>query len=97
MLAWLGPDVEEFKRILEGKAKLAQGYGLTETPLWLLVVCEVFGDLESHVFPQSEADVVALAATLRETGFDFDGGPFAEVWLFSAFTDTRRRLHPPTA
>jgi hypothetical protein len=89
------PDRTEFKRALEGKAKKAQGYALAGAPLWLLVVCETTGDLESHVFPQGNQDVAVLESKIRENCFDFAGGPFAEVWLLSEFTGIQRRLHPP--
>jgi hypothetical protein len=36
--AWLGPDVDEFRRILDGKRNKAQKYNLGSAPLWLLVV-----------------------------------------------------------
>ena len=93
--AWLGPDKNEFARILEGKAKEAEDYDLIGAELWLLVVCETPGDVESHIFPQREDDVAVLEAKIRETGFDFATGPFAEVWLLSAFTGSLRRVHPP--
>jgi hypothetical protein len=92
--AWLGADESEFARILESKAKKSQNYDLVGAELWLLVVCETFGDLESHIFPKSEEDVAALEETIRETGFDFATSPFAQVWLLSAFTGSHRRIHP---
>ena len=92
--AWVGPDKNEFARILEGKAKKAQDYDLVGAELWLLVVCETHGDLESHIFLQTEDDVAVLETMIRETGFDFAMGPFAEVWLLSAFTGNQRRIHP---
>jgi hypothetical protein len=93
-LAWVGPDKNEFARILEGKAKKAQYYDLVGAELWLLVVCETHGDVGSHIFPQGEAGVAVLETKIRETGFDFAAGPFAEVWLLSAFTGSQRRIHP---
>jgi hypothetical protein len=95
MGAWVGPDKNEFVRILEGKEKKAKAYDLTGAVLWLLIVCETHGDLESHIFPQGEESVAVLETTIRETGFDFATSPFAEVWLLSAFTGSQRRLHPP--
>jgi hypothetical protein len=95
MGAWVGPDTSEFARILEGKAKKAQDYDLAGAELWLLVVCETEGDLESHVFPQGEDSVSVLETKIRETGFDFAKAPFAEVWLLSAFSGSQRRIHPP--
>jgi hypothetical protein len=99
--AWVGPDVNEFKRIFEDKAEAAKGYMLDSMPLWLLIVCdavddggESHGDLSSHIFPRNDAEGDQLDDLLRQTGFDFRGGPFAEVWLFSNFTKERRRLHP---
>ena len=99
--SWVGPDVEEFKRILEDKAKAAEEYTLGCMPLWLLVVCdsvddggESHGDLTSHIFPRNEAEADQLRDVLRQTGFDFQAGPFAEVWLFSNFGMQRLRLHP---
>jgi hypothetical protein len=88
--AWLGPEVEELRRVLEGKASKARNYNLGGSPLWLLVVCEVSGDLQSHIFPR----LAELLTGLQETGFDFPGGPFSEVWLLSAFGGGRLRLHP---
>ena len=81
-------------RILEGKAKKARDYDLAGAELWLLVVCETHGDVESHIFPQGEDSVAVLDAQIRETGFDFAMGPFAEVWLLSAFTGNQRRIQP---
>jgi hypothetical protein len=92
--AWSAAEVEEFRRILEGKTAKAQHYDLGGAPLWLLIVCEVFGDLQSHIFPRTDADVAQLHAALEQTGFDFQGGPFSEVWLLSEFANCRLRLHP---
>lgn len=92
--AWLGPDVEELHRILEGKAEKAQEYDLGSRPLWLLVVCEVVGDLQSHIFPRNEGELTQLVIAVEDTGFDFQKGPFSEVWLFSSFGGERLRLHP---
>ena len=100
--AWVGPDVVEFKRILEDKTNAAEGYALGGLPLWLLIVCdavedggESHGDLSSHIFPRNEAEEDHLDDVLRQTGFNFQDGPFTQVWLFSNFTKERRRLHPP--
>jgi hypothetical protein len=100
--AWVGPEVGEFKRILEEKAEAAKGYTLGGLPLWLLIVCDAVecggdshGDLSSHIFPRNEVEADRIADVLRQTGFDFQTGPFTEVWLFSDFTRERRRLHPP--
>ncbi len=84
--AWIRPDDEEFSRILEGKRRKAQGYALKDMDLWLLIVCDTLGDLESHVFPEGQEGVSELEATIGKTGFDFLNGPFTEVWLLSAFT-----------
>jgi hypothetical protein len=92
--AWLGPSLEEFRRILDGKAEKAQGYDLRGAPLWLLIVTEVVGDLQSHIFPANEFELDQLLTTLRASGFDFENGPFREVWLVSAFGGGRLRLHP---
>jgi hypothetical protein len=100
--AWVGPDVAEFKRILEEKTEAAGEYMLGGLPLWLLIICgavddggESHSDLASHIFPRNEAEEDQLDDVLRQTGFDFQAGPFAQVWLFSNFTKERRRLHPP--
>jgi hypothetical protein len=95
MGAWVGPDKSELARILEGKAKKARDYDLAGAELWLLVVCETHGDVESHIFPQGEDSVAVLETKIRETGFDFAIGTFAAVWLLSAFTGSQRRIHPP--
>jgi hypothetical protein len=92
--AWLGPDAEEFCRILDGKRKKAQKYNLGAAPLWLLVVCATGGDLQSHIFPTSAEERARLADAVKESGFDFTAGPFAEVWLFSAVGEGRLRLYP---
>jgi hypothetical protein len=92
--AWIAPSEDEFRRVLEGKALKAQGYSLGGRPLWLLIVCEVHGDLQSHVFPRNDFDLAQLEETLQATGFDFQHSPFNEVWLFSAFSGTRLRLYP---
>jgi hypothetical protein len=92
--AWLGPDVDEFCRILEGKQKKAEKYNLGGAPLWLLVVCTTGGDLQSHIFPSSAEERARLADAVKQTGFDFAAGPFTEVWLLSAQGEGRVRLHP---
>lgn len=92
--AWLGPDVDEFCRILEGKRDKAQKYNLGGAPLWLLVVCATGGDLQSHIFPTSAEERSRLAEAVRLTGFDFAAGPFTETWLMSAQGEGRIRLYP---
>ena len=94
MCAWVGPDKNEFARILKDKARKAQNYDLTGAVLWLLIVCETHGDLESHVFSQGAEEATLLETTIRDTGFDLTNGPFAEVWLLSALSGNQRRLHP---
>lgn len=98
----LGPEVGEFKRILEDKAKAAKEYTWGSLPLWLLIACDALedggearGDLASHIFPRNGAEQDQIADVLKQTGFDFQTGPFSEVWLFSCFTGERYRLHPP--
>lgn len=99
--SFVGPEATEFKRILEDKTEAVKNYTLAGLPLWLLIVCESIedgceshGDLASHIFPRNEAEQDHLTDVLRQTGFDFQKGPFAEVWLFSQFSGERRRLHP---
>jgi hypothetical protein len=93
--AWLGPDVDEFCRILDGKTKKAAKYNLGGSRLWVLVVCATGGDLQSQIFPLNDGEHKALADAVKQTGFDFAAGPFAEVWLLSAQGEGRVRLHPP--
>lgn len=99
--AWVSPQSSEFKRILEGKAKAATEYTLNGMPLWLLILCdavddggEAHGDLTSHIFPCDDGDEELLAAALTTSGFDFENGPFREIWLFSCFNGNRLRIHP---
>lgn len=92
--AWVGPQVEKLCRILKGKADLARTYDLAGAPLWLLIVCETFGDLQSHIFPGDASEIAALAVGVEEAGFDFHSAPFNEVWLYSTFVGARCRLHP---
>jgi hypothetical protein len=92
--AFASPTEVELRRVLDGKATKARDYELNGAPLWLLVVCESHGDLQSHIFPRNDEDLAQFAATLDEAGFDFQGGPFDEVWLLSAFTGARLRLYP---
>jgi hypothetical protein len=92
--AWVGPEMEELCRDLEKKAAKARNYDLGGRPLWLLIVCDVFGDVQSHIFPRTDADVAELVTGLEETGFDFQGSPFSEVWLLSAFSGGRVRAYP---
>jgi len=66
--AWLGPDVDEFCRILEGKKNKAQKYNLGGAPLWLLVVCATGGDLQSHIFPTSAEERARLADAVKGPG-----------------------------
>jgi hypothetical protein len=93
--AWVGASENEFRRILDGKAAKAQTYTLGGAPLWLLIVCEVHGDVQSHIFPRTDFDLAQLAVSIQATRFDFQHGPFSQVWLFSAFGGGRLRLHPP--
>ena len=92
--AFLGPDDAEFRRILERKAELAREYPLGSTPLWLLIVCEDLGDLQSHIQPKDEFDVAQLVKAIQKTGFNFESGPFGEVWLLSAFSGAKYRIYP---
>jgi hypothetical protein len=92
--AWLGPDVDEFCRILGGKRNKAQNYNLGGVPLWLLVVRTTGGDLQSHIFPVTAEERAQLAEAVRQTGFDFAAGPFTEIWLLSAQGEGRIRLYP---
>jgi hypothetical protein len=64
-------------------------------PPWLLIVCDLIGDVQSHIFPRDQHGLERLFATLRDTGFDFQGGPFQEVWFVSEFSRQRLRAHPP--
>jgi hypothetical protein len=92
--AWLGPEVEELRRVLEEKRDKAQHYDLGGAPLWLLIVCAVQGDLQSHIFPRNDDDMAQLVAVIGQTGFRFEDGPFAEVGLLSAFGEGQLRVHP---
>jgi hypothetical protein len=92
--AWPSPVVEQLRRDLQRKADAAKGYQLDGARLWLLLVSEVDGDLQSHIFPRTDDDMAGLRAAVEATGFDFQNGPFSEVWLLSAFSGGRLRLHP---
>jgi hypothetical protein len=92
--AWLGPDTTEFRRILDGKARLASKYDLGGASLWLLIVCEDFGDLQSHVFPRDASDFEQLVVAFQKSGLDFQASPFSQVWLLSAFSGGRLPIYP---
>jgi hypothetical protein len=92
--AFVGPEPDEFSRIMEGKARKAAGYSPGDSPLWLLVICDTVGDVQSNIYPSFQGDWERLLSAVRATGFDFGASPFQEVWLFSATTGGRARLHP---
>jgi hypothetical protein len=92
--AFVGPSVDEFKRIFEGKTAEAKSYQLGGAPLWLLVVCDLVPDVQSHVFPRSEDNLARLTAAIQATGVSLVESPFAEVWLFSQFSQASLRLFP---
>jgi hypothetical protein len=56
---------------------------------------ESHGDLASHIFSRNQVEEDQIRDVLRQTGFDFQAGPFAAVWLFSNFGKERLQLHPP--
>ena len=92
--AWFAPSVEHFRLIVTGKTSKAVKYTLNGAPPWLLIVCEVPGDVQSHIFPTDAAKRRHLHETIRDTGYDFGNGPFSQVWLFSAFSGSRLQLFP---
>jgi hypothetical protein len=93
-MAWIGPSQAEFDRILSQKAEKAVAYDLRKFPLWLLVVCDLIGDPKSHLSLTYQDDIAELFKAIQGYGFDLATGPFNQVWLFSAFTRQRIRLHP---
>jgi hypothetical protein len=94
MGAWGGADEDKFKAVLEKKAKKAEGYDAAGAVLWLLVVCETHDDLESHIYPRDNEELLVLEEKVRESGVADPVGPYAEVWLLSAFTGSACRLRP---
>jgi hypothetical protein len=83
--AWIEPSGREFRAVLRAKQEKARKYPLSGAPLWLLIVCDVPGDLSSHIFPENGGDQARLRQAIADSDFIFDASPFGEVWLFSQF------------
>jgi hypothetical protein len=92
--AFVGPSSAEFNRILESKAAKAQNYPLNGAPLWLLILCDLGSDLKSHIFPTDAVELSEVFRMAFGSQFQFGESPFAQVWLLSAFSGNKIRLHP---
>jgi hypothetical protein len=92
--AFVMPQAEVFSNIFQSKLKKSQKYQLDGRPLWLLIACEVSGDVSSHIFPTNDTDWKDLREAIDQTQFDFAGSPFAQVWLYSTWTRMAIRVHP---
>lgn len=92
--AWLAVCPSELRSLLNTKAARAARFLLGGAPLWLLIVSDLPTDLQSEIFPTQPHDIAELRAAVRESAFDFSGGPFSEVWLMSAASGNRWCLHP---
>jgi hypothetical protein len=92
--AWCSVTDSEVKRILETKVAKARNYDTGGHPLWLLIVCELPRDLQSHVFPLDGQDYREWIDALSRIPFDLASSPFSEVWLMSASTRSSVRLCP---
>jgi hypothetical protein len=95
-VAWCSPDAEAFRTLFQRKesdlrsAIRHERFRKRGEPLWLLVVCNVPGDLSSFAFRDN-----GLEETIRMTGFDFKNSVFNEFWLTDEAAGGRsQRLHP---
>jgi hypothetical protein len=92
--AWTAACPRQFKEILDTKQRKSEQYEIGDSPLWLLIVCDLFNDTQSHIFPTHELGLESLGQTFRGVGFNFADSCFDEVWLFSEFTGRKVRLYP---
>lgn len=93
--AWCSPYSAAFLEILERKewkirnAIESGRYSKGEGPLLLLIVSNVPGDLSSSIFGDEH-----LERVIRESGFDFEGSIFDEIWLMEAYSGESQCLFP---
>jgi hypothetical protein len=93
--AWCSPYPAAFLDILERKESKIRSaihtgrHSKGEGPLLLLIVSNVPGDLSSSVFGDEHLEEV-----IRESGFDFEGSVFDEIWLMEAYSGESQCLFP---
>jgi hypothetical protein len=93
--AWCSPYPAAFLEILERKESKIRSaihtgkYSKGDGPLLLLIVSNVPGDLSSSIFGDEH-----LEQAIRESGFDFEGSVFDEIWLMEAHSGQSQCLFP---
>ncbi len=89
-----------FRSIFEAKdAKVREGLHDKQrfpekVPIWLVIVTDMLNDMSSHMFPTSNEDSRELEQVIRDTGYTLGDSPFEAVWLYSEFSQNKRRLLP---
>lgn len=97
---WTQITTEKFRSIFDEKeAKVRKAcHDVSRFPLgvptWLVIVCDLFNDLTTHLYPGSEADREELFQAIQQCNYDFAQSPFAEVWLYAEFAHSKLRIFP---
>ena len=77
------------RRALHDAARFIPG-----VPTWLLIVSDVSNDMTSHLFPTNQEDREELFRLIDACNYDFANSPYAEVWLYAEFGQSKLRIFP---
>jgi hypothetical protein len=89
---WWGPDMrggcvtycaQSLCRILNEKTQRLQNRGQTGLPVWLVILCDLFADVRTMIYPRDELHLAAALEMFQTCGYDWRASPFAEIWLMS--------------
>ncbi|MEX0776059.1 MAG: hypothetical protein WD042_10160 [Phycisphaeraceae bacterium] len=97
---WRGPDLQPgfvdlntdvLANVVKDKTNKAKHYDAEGLPLWLVIHCDAFEDVRTHIFPRDEHDYKCIRSGLQKLP---DPVPFARVWLLSQWHRSRICLLP---
>jgi len=74
---------ESLSRILNEKTQRLVNRGRTGLPVWLVILCDLFADVRTMIYPRDEVDRAAVLSMFQTCGYDWSASPFAEIWLMS--------------
>jgi len=77
---WWGPDMrgggvtyctESLSRILNEKTQRLVNRGRTGLPVWLVILCDLFADVRTMIYPRDEVDRAAVLSMFQTCGYDW--------------------------
>lgn len=62
---------QSLSRILNEKTQRLVNRGRTGLPVWLVILCDLFADVRTMIYPRDEVDRAAVLSMFQTCGYDW--------------------------